>query len=497
MTVPAFSLSVVLPGAPGAPAGVGAAMTGAPEGVFEGLLAGLANVGDPARAARGRLPGAAVQAVAPDEDTTPPPQDAGLALLLAAPGAAPVLTPLTQPDAPAATPDVLAARQVRLPALAPADRPAPSPPSSVDQASLTPIEPLAAAAWRDAGAADAVDPAPGAPSTPRIDTPIKGVVGLTGQTVPDVDVKAAATPAPAVQAEAARPAPAPAAPLQLPPAAPAPRPEIAPVVVAVAAAEAQVAPETPRPAPTIGDVRRAGVSRADRRADPAGRSPSAAQPAASPVRQVALAALADAIDATSTEASPATDPDVVASDVTEAADAPQPSLPGEVRAPSAQALTAAAVAAVPRGSPETVARLAADIIRKLDGQSTRFDLELNPHGMGKVDVAIEIDKAGRLTAAMTFDTAQSATDLRGRAAELRQALEQAGFSVSDGGLTFDLAGQGAGFGGRGAAQQQQDRAWNGRAFQRAQSGADEADLALNGVSPPSASWTRSGVDIRI
>lgn len=33
---------------------------------------------------------------------------------------------------------------------------------------------------------------------------------------------------------------------------------------------------------------------------------------------------------------------------------------------------------------------------------------------------------------MTFDTAQSAADLRGRSAELRQALEQAGFSVSDG-----------------------------------------------------------------
>lgn len=477
MTVPAFSLSVVLPGAPSATAGVGAPGTGGIGGLFEGLLAGLAdaNAGDPARPARG-LPSDAAPST--DEDATPAPQDAGLALLLAAPGAAPVLTPLPPPVEGATAADVLAARQIRLPAAGLAD---------------------AALAGDDVAAAPLADPAP---AVPRFADALKSLVGQTGQTVPAVDVKATAPAAAAPRAEAARPVVATAAPPPPQPVAVAPPVQAAPVtaapvIAAAVVAEAQVTPDTPRPTPTIGDIRRAGPARGDRRADPAGRALPAGQADASPVKQVALAALAEAIDATPTDAAAPADPEAPVGDVTDAPEATQPNLPGEARAQAAQALVTAEAAPVPRGSPETVAKLAADIIRKLDGQSTRFDLELNPHGMGKVDVAIEIDRAGKLTAAMTFDTAQSAADLRGRATELRQALEQAGFSVSDGGLTFDMAGQGAGFGGRDAAQHQQDRAWNGRAFQRAQSGADEADLSLAGASPLSASRTRSGVDIRI
>ncbi|HRD28728.1 MAG TPA: flagellar hook-length control protein FliK, partial [Caulobacter sp.] len=124
------------------------------------------------------------------------------------------------------------------------------------------------------------------------------------------------------------------------------------------------------------------------------------------------------------------------------------------------------------------------------------DLQLDPHGLGKVDVAIEIDRNGKLTAALSFDSPQAAADLRGRAGELRQALEQAGFDVSENSLTFDAAGQGAGSGGREAGQQQ-DRAWNGRAFQRVQSSLDDADLTLATVPANPTRRTRSGVDIRI
>jgi hypothetical protein len=491
MTVPAFSPSVVLPGAPSAPAGVGAPGTGVAGDVFEGLLAGLADAGDPARPSRGRASDASPHAASSDEDATRP-QDAGLALLLAAPGAAPVLTPLPQTDdaTAAMSADVLAARQIRVPASGAAITPLPAAaPSPDDLMSRTSVGQVVAA--------DAADPAPLAPSTPHIDAAFKSLPVQTGQTVPDVDVKAAPNPPPVAQAEAARAAPPPPPAIPPPATIAAAAPPAVATAAAAAAVETQPAAETPRPAPTIGDVRRAAVARGDRRADPAGRSPSMAQPAASPVKQAALAALAETIDATPTGPSASVEPEVAPADATGAPEATQPNLPAEVRAQAAQALVAADVAPVPRGSPETVAKLAADIVRKLDGQSTRFDLELNPHGMGKVDVAIEIDRAGKLTAAMTFDTAQSAADLRGRATELRQALEQAGFSVSDGGLTFDTAGQGAGFGGRDAAQQQQDRAWNGRAFQRAQSGADDADLSLTSASSLSASRPRSGVDIRI
>lgn len=165
-------------------------------------------------------------------------------------------------------------------------------------------------------------------------------------------------------------------------------------------------------------------------------------------------------------------------------------------APAAPTLQASAEAPVEapqtRGSPETVARLAADIARKLEGQTTRFDVQLDPLGLGKVDVSIEINADGRLTASLSFDSSQTAADLRGRAGELRQALEKAGFDVADGGLSFDMNNPG-GSGGREAREPL--AAWSSRAFQSAQSGLEQAD-ALAARS----TWSRTpsgGVDIRI
>ena len=166
----------------------------------------------------------------------------------------------------------------------------------------------------------------------------------------------------------------------------------------------------------------------------------------------------------------------------------------DVRAAATQAAAQAAEPpAASRMSAETVAKLSADIVRKLEGRSTKFDLQLDPHGLGKVDVSVEIDRDGRLTAALSFDSAQAATDLKSRSGELRAALEQAGFEVSDSGLSFDMASQSGGFGGREAGEQ--SRTWSGRAFQTAQSGLDEADAraALSSNSRAAS----GGVDIRI
>lgn len=145
-----------------------------------------------------------------------------------------------------------------------------------------------------------------------------------------------------------------------------------------------------------------------------------------------------------------------------------------------------------RGSPETVARLASDIARKLEGKTTRFDVQLDPLGLGKVDVSIEINADGRLSASLSFDSAQTAADLRGRAGELRQALEKAGFDLADGGLSFDMNNPG-GSGGREARETL--AAWSSRAFQTARSGLERADaLAARSISSRTPS---GGVDIRI
>jgi hypothetical protein len=99
----------------------------------------------------------------------------------------------------------------------------------------------------------------------------------------------------------------------------------------------------------------------------------------------------------------------------------------EARHAEAQAQTRAD--AVIRGAPETVAKLAAEIARKLEQRNTRFELALDPAGLGGVQVSLEINARGELAAHMSFERPEAAAELRGRAQELQRALEQAGFEV--------------------------------------------------------------------
>lgn len=182
------------------------------------------------------------------------------------------------------------------------------------------------------------------------------------------------------------------------------------------------------------------------------------------------------------------------------AESPDATGQGETRAAaSASAPTSAQAGHVVRGSPETVANLAAQIVKKLEGKSTRFDVELDPHGLGKVDVRIEIGAQGRITAGMTFENPQAAADVKARAAELQRVLEQAGFDLS-GGISFDVAGD------RGHPQQQnqawQDqgdagRAFQGRAFRAALETAGDAADAANQGALRLRRGVNSGLDLRI
>jgi flagellar hook-length control protein FliK len=175
--------------------------------------------------------------------------------------------------------------------------------------------------------------------------------------------------------------------------------------------------------------------------------------------------------------------------------------PGEARAAAQAAQPATHTAHAVRGAPETVANLAAQILKKLEGKTTRFDVELDPQGLGKVDVRVEIGATGQITAAMTFDNPGAAAEVKARAAELQKALEQAGFDLSGGSLSFDVADQGQGQGWQGPAWANPDdssgRAFRGQAFRAALDTAGEAaDAAANGA----LRLTRraaSGLDLRI
>jgi len=115
-------------------------------------------------------------------------------------------------------------------------------------------------------------------------------------------------------------------------------------------------------------------------------------------------------------------------------------------APSAQAAAetrAHALAAV-RGSPEIAAQLASVIARRLEARTTRFDMELNPAELGRVDVRLRIDADGRVAAQLAFDNPLAAAEMRGRADELRRQLAEAGFQVSGEDLTFEDKSAGSG-----------------------------------------------------
>ena len=181
--------------------------------------------------------------------------------------------------------------------------------------------------------------------------------------------------------------------------------------------------------------------------------------------------------------------------------APELLEPAETLTPAAPAVLTPAGAETPeiparsvRATPETLAALSAQMARRLDDGITRFELELNPSELGRVDVRLEIDASGGIRAAFTFERPSSASELGRRADELQKSLESAGFNLS-GGLSFDVAGDRSHSRHSTWAEAREDRAHS--------PAAPEPDLsletstliadALSGRRPPS----RSGVDIRI
>ena len=147
--------------------------------------------------------------------------------------------------------------------------------------------------------------------------------------------------------------------------------------------------------------------------------------------------------------------------------------------------------------------LASEIVRQAGRKASRFEVALNPDGLGRVDVRLDISADGKLSARLAFDRPEAAAALGAQAGELRQALSQAGFDVSPQALTFETApggmgsggaGLGAGgFGGFGGDGSDGARAGS-RAFASAQP--DDLDAAMAAAASRNAT-AASGLDIRI
>lgn len=160
-------------------------------------------------------------------------------------------------------------------------------------------------------------------------------------------------------------------------------------------------------------------------------------------------------------------------------------------APTTEASTATPVRAeaVPmhRGAADAIAQVSAQIIRRLEGRATRFNMELNPVELGKVDVRLDIDAEGRLAARLAFDNPAAAVELRGRVDELRRDLEQAGFQLSEDAFSFT---------DRENSRDQREAMADGilRSFARSAEASELADLA---AQPALRVMTRLGLDVRV
>jgi len=344
-------------------------------------------------------------------------------------------------------------------------------------------------------AAPSVQPAPEPPAA-QAPAPVAKPVAPTASAVAAAPV---ATPAPRPTAAAAQPAvsaspasqttePAPNAPTA-DAAEPAEQALTAAAASTSSEAEPEPAPQTPPPATTAPAPARNGSARLDDRR-------SNAATANAPAEARTDTGGARSILPTSTPSAAASTAPVVAA-LSEAAAAPV--LPADAApldgqadlAPSQQILDAQRAAPtaprdlglsqLSRATVETTAQLAAQILKKLEGRSTRFDMALTPEGLGRVDVSLEIDSDGRLAARLAFDNPAAATDMRARADELRRQLQDAGFQLTQDSLEFSDRNPSSGFSGGGAF----DRAPDRRAFAGAARLTAQADTVL----PPPGAWT--------
>lgn len=83
-------------------------------------------------------------------------------------------------------------------------------------------------------------------------------------------------------------------------------------------------------------------------------------------------------------------------------------------------------------------QVAREIIRRFDGESTRFELRLDPPELGRVDVKLEVSRDQRVTAIVAADSPQALAEFIRHARDLEQSLNAAGLQLTENGLTFDL-----------------------------------------------------------
>ncbi|TQF33603.1 flagellar hook-length control protein FliK [Bradyrhizobium sp. UNPA324] len=97
--------------------------------------------------------------------------------------------------------------------------------------------------------------------------------------------------------------------------------------------------------------------------------------------------------------------------------------------------TAASATAVPiNGVP-------VEIAAAIRSGKSRFDISLDPAELGRIDVRINVDRAGNVTSHLTVEKPETLQMLRQDAPQLQRALDDAGLKTGSNGLSFSLRDQ--------------------------------------------------------
>ena len=117
-----------------------------------------------------------------------------------------------------------------------------------------------------------------------------------------------------------------------------------------------------------------------------------------------------------------------------ASDTPAPPLAPVLPVSTAAVAAPSAATSAPISPAGTVANLAAQIVQQAGGKTSRFDVQMTPEGFGRVDVSVQIDAQGKVTAALSFERPDAAALVKDRAGELQSALAAAGLDLAAGDL---------------------------------------------------------------
>lgn len=139
---------------------------------------------------------------------------------------------------------------------------------------------------------------------------------------------------------------------------------------------------------------------------------------------------------------------------TDAAPSSAPSAGADITAPRVQVSVDAARPAAThpalQNAPTATIQVYQRMIERVDGRAQRFEVRLDPAELGRVDVRIEIGADKKVHAVLAAHDSAALTDLMRGQRALERALTDAGIDLADGGVRFELSGDG----NRGAANNQ-------------------------------------------